>query len=286
VNYISLRVKYIILKLIELGAGIVCLISKKVALNYCIEKNAGDSFNKYFLKDFYARNISKYTFGSKKHFLFCGSIIARSNRFSVILGAGFISKEASEKVVDFAKVIGVRGYLSLDALRKMRGETVSPEFIGDPGLLARELIEPNHSENNSGLIGVIPHFVDYSLAKDVIKNNENFRLIDIRRHYVEVCNDIKGCDVILSSSLHGLIFSDAMNVKNSWITFGFRVKGGKFKFLDYYSASTNPRSDWIFCNTINNLKDAATKAMVSNNVNYVSMRKSVSFAFSGDFENR
>jgi pyruvyltransferase len=268
VDYIILRIKFVILKLKEFGAGIVCLMSKKIPLNYCIENNAGDSFNKYFLKDFYSKDVSKYTFGSKKHFLFCGSIISRSNQFSVILGAGFISKESSETVVEFSEVIGVRGHLSLDALNKTGSNRVSPEFIGDPGLLVREMVEPNYVDGNSGLIGVIPHFVDYTLVKNIIKNNDKFRLIDIRRHYLEVCKDIKDCDVILSSSLHGLIFSDAMNVKNSWVTFGSRVKGGKFKFLDYYSVMTNPRFNWLICHSEKQFKDAICYAKVSRHPDY------------------
>ena len=46
---------------------------------------------------------------------------------------------------------------------------------------------------------------------------------------------ICSCRYIISSSLHGLILSDAYGIPNLWIRISDRVKGGDCKFLDYFS---------------------------------------------------
>ena len=45
---------------------------------------------------------------------------------------------------------------------------------------------------------------------------------------------ICACDVILSSSLHGLIISDAYAIPNVWIKLSDKVEGNGFKFKDYF----------------------------------------------------
>lgn len=44
------------------------------------------------------------------------------------------------------------------------------------------------------------------------------------------------CETILSSSLHGLIFADALHVPNLHIIGQTKLKEGNFKFEDYYSS--------------------------------------------------
>ena len=43
------------------------------------------------------------------------------------------------------------------------------------------------------------------------------------------------CEMTASSSLHGLIVSDAYHVPNVWICLNSETGGGEFKFKDYYA---------------------------------------------------
>jgi len=62
------------------------------------------------------------------------------------------------------------------------------------------------------------------------------RIIDVAWTPQEVAREIAACDAVISSSLHGLIFSDALGVPNAHIRLSDRLTGGMYKFHDYYSA--------------------------------------------------
>lgn len=42
------------------------------------------------------------------------------------------------------------------------------------------------------------------------------------------------CNLIISSSLHGLIVSDVYNIPNVWVEFAGAIGGDHFKYLDYF----------------------------------------------------
>lgn len=278
-NKIRNRLKYLLLKGKAHCISTVNLFQEGPLLNYCIEDNAGDSFNKYFIEEYFNTRVRLYNGGKRYHTLFCGSILGKSNEYSNILGAGFISEEQSNKPIQYNKIIGVRGDLTAESL-KLNDQELSFSFKGDPGLLVRELITPRDSSyEKSHKIGIIPHFIDYDIVDKLIGDDSRFLLIDIMKTYNIVCNQILECDAILSSSLHGLIFSDAMNVPNSWVKFSNNVKGGSFKFRDYYSVMTNPQNNFYSCNNIDDLIEASKKANISVNNNYSVMLKEITEYF-------
>jgi pyruvyltransferase len=63
-------------------------------------------------------------------------------------------------------------------------------------------------------------------------------LIYGRLHFI---NELASCDYILSSSLHGLILSDAYGIPNKWISISNNLSGREFKFKDYYSTTAHPQ---------------------------------------------
>jgi len=61
-------------------------------------------------------------------------------------------------------------------------------------------------------------------------------VIDVMRNPLAVFEDIDKCDLILSSSLHGIVVADSLNIRNAWIHLSDRIVGKGFKFYDYFSA--------------------------------------------------
>ncbi|MEN2509156.1 polysaccharide pyruvyl transferase family protein [Stutzerimonas stutzeri] len=251
-------------------------LSCRTKLNYCVEKNAGDSFNKFFLKDYFGVCIGKKTILPSEHYLFCGSVLGRSDANSIVIGAGFISKEAS--ISRFKQIHGVRGQLTL---QKIKGKISTQEvFLADPGLLIKEILPPRISSyTERGCVGIIPHFIDYKLANEMLRGEGSIKVIDITRNYKDVGQDILACDYIVSSSLHGLIFSDALNVPNSWVQLSDNVVGGDFKFRDYYSTCDGEKKP-IRCDTVSSVYAALELAFVSNAEQYEEMKKRVVAEFS------
>ena len=61
-------------------------------------------------------------------------------------------------------------------------------------------------------------------------------VIDPTQPLQDYLDALQGCEVVLSSSLHGLVFSHAFGRPAVWIELGNRVLGDGFKFLDYYAS--------------------------------------------------
>jgi hypothetical protein len=140
-----------------------------------------------------------------------------------VLGAGKADNVRNVNLSQ-ARVLALRGQLTADGVQATPGYA-----LGDPGLLADMLLderpEPIHD------LGVVPHWQDRTL----LKRYPNAFHIDPKRPALDVVRDIADCKRIVSSSLHGIIVADALELPRRWETF-MGVQGGGFKFHDYASA--------------------------------------------------
>ncbi len=107
--------------------------------------------------------------------------------------------------------------------------------LGDPGILADRLVDGPVSTRYT--LGVVPHYKD---ADDptmrAIAALPGVRLIDVAWTPEEVAREVAACEVVVSSSMHGLIFADALGVPNARLKVSDKLVGGDFKFRDYCSA--------------------------------------------------
>jgi pyruvyltransferase len=129
-------------------------------------------------------------------------------------------------------VHAVRGPLTRDLIIK---QGVScPEVYGDPGLLVSEIYNPNFEKKYK--LGIIPHYVDKG-NENVIYLKEKYPdevlIIDIQDSFENVIDNVNRCEMIASSSLHGVITADAYGIPSLWIKLSENVNGGNFKYRDY-----------------------------------------------------
>ncbi len=125
----------------------------------------------------------------------------------------------------------VRGYKTLEQINDPKGQPA----LGDPGLLAAHWWEGRGKPHKRYKLGVIPHYVDKSHSViEYLKNIEGVRLIDVFWPVEEVLRAIQESDFILSSSMHGLIVSDAFGVPNRRMKLSDGLISD-YKFQDYYS---------------------------------------------------
>lgn len=122
-----------------------------------------------------------------------------------------------------------------------RASTQEPVF-GDPGLLAEMLLPTGHQRNASITLGIIPHYKDADLPgiAAMLAHFPQAKIIDVFDSPQRVVERIARCHHVVSSSLHGLIVADALGVPARWLQLSDAVRGGGWKFRDYFESFDEP----------------------------------------------
>jgi pyruvyltransferase len=160
-----------------------------------------------------------------------GSILQWADANSIICGAGFMFSDARLKEMP-KSIVCVRGPLTAAILEK-HGVHV-PKKYADPGVLAPAFF-PDSSKIKYK-IGIIPHRKDANNAWLKTNRKKGILVIDVLSPLKKYFRQMQQCEVILSSSLHGLIFAHAYGKPALWIELSDRVEGNGFKFYDYYQS--------------------------------------------------
>lgn len=108
----------------------------------------------------------------------------------------------------------------------------------DPGLMMSRLYSPDKPVKKTHKVGIIPHYVDEARIRR--KYGSKYHIISMCTSDMErLANDILSCEVILSSSLHGIIFAHSYGIPAYHVQFTDFFNNGNFKFADYYSSFGN-----------------------------------------------
>lgn len=209
--------------------------NKKLALFWFNgENNFGDEINKFLVENLSGKKVvhvlPKYFF--RKHYFCIGSILERVQKNSIIWGSGFISKDS--KVIKPKKIYAVRGPKTRQKFLESNIEC--PEVYGDPALLLPMFYTPSFRKKYK--IGVIPHYTDKKIVEQIhIFKTRDVKIIDIQQNnYLNFIEEVSQCEFVISSSLHGLIISDAYSIDNIWVKFSENLIGNDFKFYDYFES--------------------------------------------------
>lgn len=198
--------------------------------------NFGDVLNKFLIERLTGKKVYeiKAKYYLKENYFVVGSILDRVNKNSIVWGSGFISKESICKVVP-KKILAVRGPLTRENL--IRQGISCPEIYGDPALLLPLIYKPE--SNKKYRIGIIPHYLDKSNSwiDKISIANQDVKVIDVQtKDITGIVDEVVSCEIIISSSLHGLIVSDVYEIPSLWVEFSDRVYGSGFKFMDYFKS--------------------------------------------------
>lgn len=160
-----------------------------------------------------------------------GSILSWADARSLVGGAGLIHPQIPLAATP-AYITFLRGPLTARALES-RGIDV-PNRFADSGILAPRLfprrIEPRYP------VGIVPHYVDQDSDWVSRWSDQGIRVLDVGAPLDEFMLDIQSCELILSSSLHGIVFAHAFGRQALWIELSDCVLGDGFKFYDYYTS--------------------------------------------------
>ena len=154
---------------------------------------------------------------------FAKSLLGRRTK---VWGSGLIA--ATDPVAHGLDVLAVRGRSTANALGLPAGVP-----LGDPAILIGEMFQERAKTH---AVGIVPHYTDKTHpAVERLAAGGHVKIIDVNRPPLDVVRDISTCETIVSSSLHGLIVADALEIPNVRVSFHGKLKGGDFKFGDYAS---------------------------------------------------
>lgn len=220
--------------------------------------NLGDELNRFIVEFVSGRKVEKSSMkdadllaiGSVLWFPHKNGILAERSSPLHIWGSGAMSAASIGDPNKF-RFSALRGPLTHSLIGFKEGIT-----YGDPGILASAVwegaTEPTHAW------GLIPHHshLDRPWVQKFLENTPNSILIDVRdKDIAGSIKKISSCEMIASTSLHGLVLADSYKIPNVWLWDGALHPGATYKFLDYFSGIERRTSDFVHCNNIANLDE-------------------------------
>ena len=223
--------------------------------------NWGDTINEILCEKISGKRVRKISYKNNDNSIFryycCGSILAWNKIENCeYWGSGFLHETTRFSVAP-RKIHAVRGPLSRDLVISQNIEC--PEVYGDPALLYPRFYNPPIVKRYK--YGIVPHYVDqrHPWLKQ-FKNDPTVKIINVLDHTINrMVDEVKSCDVILSSSLHGIVCGDAYGIPSYYIKLSDRVAGKGFKFRDYFLSVGRPDIDPIVPKECDHIKDFADR---------------------------
>ena len=199
-----------------------------------INGNFGDELSKFITYSLIDKNKYNLIYNQKNcnlNIVCIGSYLHKAVSNCYVFGSGIRTSTNGNKYNNL-NVSAVRGPLTKKFLENKGVKC--PSIFGDPALLLPRFYKPKLIKNLANKIGIIPHKSNYNLYKKKSFKNY-FYLISPTDKWENVIDRIYSCKYIISSSLHGLICSDAYNKPNLWLD-EYKIDEGDFKFKDYFES--------------------------------------------------
>lgn len=190
--------------------------------------NFGDILNPYLIEKI-TGNVPQFA-PLGNGLLAIGSIIKFAQKGTTVWGTG--CSRRSDYVSSEALYRSVRGPLTRDIVRKSGGwcDTI----YGDPALLLPSIYNPPVCKKYK--LGYIPHYIHQN---EHVESDAHFiNILQASYDDIEkfIC-ELKSCEAILSTSLHGIIVANAYGIPARWATFNNslnQIAGDNMKFEDYF----------------------------------------------------
>ncbi len=199
-----------------------------------VKENWGDKLNPALIARLSGLPVVHHSdvqgWGARPVYRVIGSGLALMTENDVIWGTGLMDAKV-EPEREAAKICAVRGPLTRQRLMELGFDC--PEIYGDPALLYPLMYQPTvYRVYDYGLIlhcresGIIDP-IDTSAQGRVLE-------IDIKGDLQKVVRQILSCEIVVSSSLHGIICAHAYGRPAYWLQASDLLMGDGFKFKDYF----------------------------------------------------
>ena len=214
----------------------------QIRLSYFLRvKNIGDQINPALVSAVTGRDTIWWADRASDHLVAVGSVMAATTPASYVWGAGVMHPSVGIGDPDPARVLAVRGKLTHAEFSRAH-RPIKDVPLGDPGfLIGRHFGQ--HSRTPVGFeLGIVPHYVDWGHPiVDAWRRWDGVTLLDVREPQDSFLRRMASCRAVVSSSLHGLVFAEALGIPNLWIELSDKVVGDGFKFHDWFSVARQPQ---------------------------------------------
>jgi pyruvyltransferase len=162
-----------------------------------------------------------------------------NNVFSIrtplhVWGSGFMLEGTECKWPRPTIVHSVRGELS-------KARLMFDGAVGDPGILAARLLDKRLDRDAE--VALVPHFSDQEVATR-LSLPPSWKIVHPDGDVLDVVSRIASAELVVSSSLHGLIVADAFGLPAVWARSTNDLFGkSHFKFFDHASARQQEYND-------------------------------------------
>ena len=195
---------------------------------WCISNNVGDTLTSYLIEKITGQSpiyVPPEVFRPK--FMVAGSMLNHAIGYTTVWGAGLA--DIQHDVSPVATYAAVRGPISCRKVRLQAGHALS--VMGDPGLLMPRFYKPTVPKKYK--VCICPHYLHQAEAFEWARGIGGVRILNVFEAPETFAMDMLECEVVYSSSLHGLIFADAYGIPSQWIDGTAKLGGDGMKFEDH-----------------------------------------------------
>jgi pyruvyltransferase len=193
------------------------------------DQNLGDEISPFIVQKIAGMKINYARSIEKNKVLAIGSVVDYARSGDIVWGSGAIEANIKFRERDFM-VTAVRGPKTREVLLSQGVDC--PEIYGDPAMLISDIFHTPVLPSRPYQLGIVPHYTDKKLFKDW--NDPSVLILDIQSGREKFLRELCQCQCVVSSSLHGIIFAESYGIPAHWMILSNNLRGGKFKFHDYY----------------------------------------------------
>lgn len=170
-----------------------------------------------------------------------GSLITGMQRPDMTIWGSGLSAPLSEKAIkrlqdrEPREILAVRGVRTRNQLIKHLGWDV-PEVFGDPALLMPYVLQPGERPNDRSGLSVVPHHAHGHILTEELVGRCGGHHVDVQRPAEVVTEEIAQSDLVVSTSLHGIVLAQAYGIPWVWLHIADKgLTGERFTFSDFFT---------------------------------------------------
>jgi pyruvyltransferase len=210
--------------------------------------NVGDSLPGPIVSHFLNIKVKEVGKRHKHKLMVIGSEMQAAKPGDVVWGQGI--RRLKHYELKGVKVLAVRGKLVEQYISGVK----IPKVYGDPGLLMPLMYQPEVEKRYK--LGIIPHWSERYVHPDI------GHLIPVTLRWEDFVQEILSCERIISSSLHGIVLSEAYGIPTEWACWGNTSKW-LIKYQDYLTGTDREIQDPGELPPITNLKEIQLRLIKS-----------------------